>query len=111
MQEAFVLVQDQAHSDYSLLDAMLENAGQAFIDMTKATRFFTMLAIFARPCILYRFNRIAPAGAYIVDVEEERSQPTADARGGWRQVRMRAACSNVQSAVPEGRSHLTGSMR
>jgi hypothetical protein len=59
-----------------------------FPDMTITKRSFTIMAIFARPFILNGFRRVAPAGTYTVDVEEEHSEPTTAGPGEWRQVRM-----------------------
>jgi hypothetical protein len=78
----------QANFDWKFLHPIRGNPPQAFPEMTMATRSFTIVAIFARPFILNGFDRIAPAGAYTVDVEEECSGATAAGTGGWRQVRM-----------------------
>jgi hypothetical protein len=85
---------------------------QIFPDMTIATRSFTIMAIFARPFILNGFNCVAPAGAYTVDVEEERSETTTAEPGEWRQVRMsiRLETDGTINCVPVDPSALIAAM-
>lgn len=50
------------------------------------TRFSTSVVFFKRPFILDGFGRVAPAGAYTLDIQEESVDPSPTSGQEWRHV-------------------------
>lgn len=50
------------------------------------TRFTTNVVFFKRPFILDGFGRVAPAGAYTLDIQEESVDPSPTSGQEWRHI-------------------------
>lgn len=50
------------------------------------TRFTTSVVFFKRPFILDGFGRVAPAGAYTLDIQEESADPSPTSGQEWRHL-------------------------